>query len=481
MGVALTSTGPGAANAIGGLFEAAFASSPVLMITGQVETTYLGKGRGFLHEAEHQIDMLRAVVRRAETVRRRVDVTDVLAEVISDIHRGRPQPGAIEIPVDLQSAMAEEQPAPTIRTTRAEPSASAIKLASDLLRDGARPLVWAGGGVNTAGAASLLTALAERLGAPVLTSIEGRGSIPEDHELSLGAHSDLAVMDPVIAAADVVLAVGTRFEANTPLHQSLTIPGKLIHLDADAGVIAKMHPTAIALVGDAGIGLERILDQVPEREPSAERLRYLQLAQQARKAADAETREAMGRDFARMMDTMLAVLPRDAVVVKDATVAAFIWANRALGVFEQRTAIRPASMAIGPGLGLALGAAVGTRRTTVVLHGDGGLMLSIGELAAVVDQQVPLVVCVLNDRGYGVLRYIQDLGFGGRRVGVDLATPDFAAVATATGMRSAKVGDPAQFDTIFPEAVNAKVPFLIDIDIRGFAPMSIRSQPTPVR
>ena len=169
------STGPGTLNTVAGLYEAQFASSRVLLITGQVESQYYGKGKGFLHEFERQVDLLRTVTRRVESVRRTQDIGRQLAMVIDDISSGCPQPGAIEIPIDLQYAAAEidlpEPPAPRHGTV----DLAGIRRAADVIRHGERLLIWAGGGVVSANAHAELTALAERLDAPVITTYEGRG------------------------------------------------------------------------------------------------------------------------------------------------------------------------------------------------------------------------------------------------------------------------------------------------------------------
>ena len=190
-----------------------------------------------------------------------------------DITSGRPQPGAVEVPIDLQQATGEVRvgdPAPAV--TQA-PAAAAVERAAELLATATRPLLWAGGGVVSAGAAAELIALAERLGAPVLTSVEGRGAIPEDHPLSIGPHADLSVLDPVIAEADVVLAVGTRFQLGSNVAKALSIPGRLIHLDADPGVIDRFHPVDVAIVGDARLGIQAILDAVPAADDGSRRRR----------------------------------------------------------------------------------------------------------------------------------------------------------------------------------------------------------------
>ncbi len=479
LGVAVTSTGPGAANAMGGLFEAYFASSPVLMITGQVESDSYGRGKGVLHEAESQLSMLRTVTRRSEHVRRHGEIVDVIHHVVADILSGRPRPGAIEIPIDLQYAHGETVVRPPLPVERRAPDEASIGRAVTLVREARRPLIVAGGGAVGGDAGEALVALAERLDAPVLTTIEGRGAIAEDHPLAIGPNTDLSSMDSLWADADVVLAVGTRFQQNNNVHKALTIPGRLVHLDADVETIGRIHPVDVALVGDARLGLEAIidgLDGLSGRGDATPDPAWADGARALRAQAQAETRDSIGPDLESIMDSIRSTLPREAIVAKDATVSAYLWGNRMLPVLAPRTTLRPVSMAIGPGVPLAIGAAVATGRTTVVIQGDGGLMLSLGELAVAVQKELPLVVCVFNDRGYGILRFLQDMTMGGRRTGVELATPDFAALARAVGMQAANVTSAAEFAASFSAAVESRRPWLLDIDLTALAPMQIRPQ-----
>jgi acetolactate synthase-1/2/3 large subunit len=147
-------------------------------------------------------------------------------------------------------------------------------------------------------------------------------------------------------------------------------------------------------------------------------------------------------------------------------------------VYTGRTSLNPASAAIGPGLPLAVGAAVGTGRRTFVMHGDGGIMLTIGELATVAQFALPITVCVFNDRGYGILRGIQSATFNGARNNVDLTTPDFAMLGTSMGIPSRSVGSVEAFDAAFAESVQQDGPMLIEIDLTALEPMDypIRAQ-----
>ena len=480
LGVSLTSTGPGAANAMGALLEAQHASSRVLMLTGQSETRWLGKGRNTIHEHDRQLDMLRTVTRRSERVEHRDDIYATVAAVARDILSGRPRPGSVEIPVDLQYAAGElgqvELRAPVVH----EPDAKAIERAAELLGAAERPLIWAGGGVVSSGSSDLLTELAERLGAPVLTSVEGRGAIAEDHHLALGANGDMALLDSVIAAADVVLAVGTRFQLGSNLQMGLSIPGRLIHLDADPGVIDRFHPVDLGIVGDAGLGLTALLKALAGHTADVDQA-YLAGALQARRQVDIDGAAAMGADMQRVMTAIGDRIGRDEIVVKDSTVAGIVWANRHLPVYTPRTSMRPTSAAIGPALPLAIGASLGTGKRAVVVQGDGGFMLNIAELATAVQEQLSVIVCVFNDRGYGILRYIQDVALQGRRTGVDLHTPDFAMLARSMGMEAWSVATAAEFEAAFESAAGTAGPALIDVDITRFEPMRIVPQSPPAR
>ncbi len=470
LGVVIASTGPGTTNTMTGLFEASFASSPVLLITGQIDSGYLGKGKGFLHEAEQQQRMLSALCRRVETVRRTEDIGRAVIAAAEDIRAGRPQPGAVEIPVDQQYRRAQVQ-IPSLRTgAYYTPDADALSKVAEALSAATRPVLWAGGGVVSSGAGPALTALAERLGAPVVTTVEGRGSIPEDHPLCLGALTTSPQVEDIVSTADVVLAVGTRFQGGATRNWRLSFGGTLAHLDADPAVIGRNYPTALPVVGDARIGLEQLLGLIGGVSTDQEH------AEKARSAAEAARRDArarIGEDYCQIMDAIRRHAPRDSVIVRDATVPAYVWGDRLLPILLPRTSVRPASAAIGPGLPLALGAAAGSGRPAVLIVGDGGFMLHVGELVTAVQHDLPVVICLFNDQGYGVLRGIEARQFEGRNFGVDLTTPDFPALAKSMGVQASRVADPVEFEARFGEAIASGRPVLLDIDMTALSPLSL--------
>ena len=468
LGVAITSTGPGAANAVPGLFEAGFASSRVLMITGQAETTWYGKGKGALHEAENQLDMLRTVCRRVESPRSTQELIPAILGAARDVLTGRPQPAAVEIPIDLQYATMADEAIVFNRPEVIAPESKSLDDAARRIGDAGKRVIWAGGGVISAGASAQLQALAEALQAPVFTSPNGRGAIPEDHPLAMGPLTAQLTMQPIITEADVVIAVGTRFQAGATAMFNLTFPGKLVHIDADPAVIGRNYRADVAVVGDARVALEGILSRL---NAAAGDSVYLANAQAIRDAMRKTIREQIGVDHESIMDCIRELLPRDGNIVRDATVPAYLWGNRLLPILQPNTSLSTTSAAIGPGLPLAIGAAVGTKKKTVVIQGDGGFMLSIGELATAVQYSLPVIVLLFNDKGYGVLRGIQRQRFEGRNIGVELAVPDFVKVADAMGMLGLKAASASEFRSAFTQALTHAGPVLIEIDMLKLVPM----------
>ena len=478
LGVAITSTGPGVTNGMTGLFEAGFASSRVMMITGQIDSGYYGKGKGFLHEAENQLAMLRTLTGRAESVRRPEEIGDTIFRVAQDVSTGRPRPGAVEIPIDFQYAKTDIDIPHVEAWPRRAPDRGAIEAAANLVKGASKVAIWAGGGVLTAGAEGELEQLAEALQAPVFTSSNGRGVLPEDHPLCMGGLTAQPGASQPLEQADVVIAIGTRFQGGSTRNWTLPFSGKLIHIDADPGVVGRNYRVDVPVVSDARLGLATLLKSLDgaRSDPA-----FLADAQQRRDNTRAQIRREIGPDYESIMDTMRELLPRDGNVVRDATVPAYLWGNRLMPILAPRTSLNPTSAAIGPALPLAIGAAIGSGKKTAVIQGDGGFMLNIGELSTAVQYNVPVVTCVFNDRGYGVLRAIEGRTFEGRQFGVELSTPDFVMVANGMGMKAERVESAAGFRDAFARGLSNDGPYLIDIEMTKLTPMAGLGTPPPKR
>jgi len=471
MGVALASTGPGTTNTVTGLYEAAYASSPVLLLTGQAETRYLGKGMGYVHEHEQQQAMLRTVAPHVVSPRHVAELAPAIARVARDMRSGRRQPGAVEVPLDLQYALAADAAVSEGAAALApEPAEAALGSAVDLIQSCRRRLILAGGGVIGGDASGELVELAETLGAPVLTTHNGRGAIPEDHPLALGGHAQNAKLLRECGDAELTIAIGTRFQVGGDgRNRELTPPGRLLHIDVDPATIDRVHRADAAVVGDARATLRALLDNMNARSGDED---YLRRARASRGKLEQAARERIGPDHEGIMELLRASLPRETVVVRDSTIPAYFWANQLLPVYAPRTSISPASGAIGPGLPLALGAAVGTGRRTLVIHGDGGLQLHATELATAARHGIPILVCVFNDGGYGILRFLQRNRFEGRFTDTDLGTVDFARLAESLGVPARRVTCLGELERGLHEALAVDGPFLLDIDQSRLEPIA---------
>jgi acetolactate synthase-1/2/3 large subunit len=470
LGVSVASTGPGTTNCMTGLLEAATASSPVLLITGQVPTSSYGKRRGALHEAERQVDMLRTVARDVASIATVEEIPGRLMDMARAALAGRRQPTAVEIPIDLQYAEAETAIPVASPPQPVGPPEDAVRQAAAILSESRRPLIYAGGGVIGADAADALRTLAERLGAPVLTTVNGRGSLSEDHPLALGTiPARFPQFAELLQKADVMLAVGTRFQGPATASWSLPMPARLLHLDIDPRVIGLNYRTELAMVGDARRGLEslaRHLEPDVFRTDAGHGAWAASLRDRVRDAMRVE----IGPDQAAIMDSIRAVAPPETVIVRDATLAAYLWADRLLPIHLPRTSIRPTTGSIGPGLAFAMGASQAA--PTVLIVGDGGAISALGEIASIAEQGRLLVICLFNDGGYGILRAVQDRRFS-RHAGVDLRTPDFVGLAQSVGMEASRVASAGQFASAFETAMRGFGPTLIEADVAALAPMDL--------
>jgi acetolactate synthase I/II/III large subunit len=233
----------------------------------------------------------------------------------------------------------------------------------------------------------------------------------------------------------------------------------------------------VAVRGDAKTVVQAILRALGEGGPSAEHGWPGRVAE-ATRAARTHLRQVIGAQEG-LLDELAAALPPDAVVVKDSTIPAYTWGNRLLPVSRTRRAVMPNSFAIGLGLAQALGAAAAQQYAAssgpvVLMAGDGGFMLAAPELATLADEQLPVVVIVFCDGGYGILRNIQDKQFGVEtgRIGVDLGSPDFVALAGSLGVPGTKVGASADFGKAVRAALVAGTPYVVEVDLSAIGPMS---------
>ncbi len=455
-GVALVVPGPGLLNAAAGLATAYAASSPVLLVVGQVPIAAIGRKVGVLHELDDQLDALRGVTKWRRAVRDPGEVADAVHEAVARLRSGRPRPVAVEIPPDTLEQEAEVTLPPPAVAARPVPPAADLDRAAALLLGAARPVVYAGGGVHAADAHAALAAVAAHLEAGVIQSAEGKGAVSDASDLSLGAalwrDSPLrAYLD----AADVVLAVGTR------LAVAGLAPGQpVVQIDVDPEEVGRNHAKTLGLVGDARATLEALLDRL-RREPARPSRRAEREAVRAAVAAVARETEPP----AAILQSLRAAIPPDAVVVPDMTQVGYhtrpFWP-----VYHPRTYL---TSSYSGNLGFAFPTALGAKvarpdRAVVSLSGDGGFLFNVQELATAVQHGINVVAVVFNDQAYGNVARDLDEDWGGKFAS-ELHNPDFVRLAESfgvTGWRAAGAGD---VGPLVRRAIDLDRPVLIEVPV----------------
>lgn len=471
LGVVITSTGSGAGNAAGSLVEAWAAGVPVLHLTGEVASKYLGTGRGYIHECKDQLAMMKGCCKEAYRLRKPEQAAAVVRQAIQMAQTAPAGPVSLEIPIDFQSAIVPQSKIEAVQTVRPAEVAPVIPAeVIELLAKSRRPVIWAGGGVITSNASKELTRLAELTGAAVITSQSGKGSIPEDHPQCIGHFAAYEAVKELLKNADLLVSVGVRFRGNETSNWKVTAPETHISIDADWTAFNRNYEVTHGLLGDAKPILNA-LNEALQAKGTAPDAAYLAEVKSVREQVRATLRATLG-PYEAIVDGMRRVLPKDAILVRDVTVPANVWGSRLFDIYEPRTSIHASGGGIGQGLPMALGAQLGQPdRVVVLMAGDGGFMLNVGEMPVAVQENLPLIVLLFDDQGYGVLRNIQSAAYG-RQVAVDLVSPDFVMLAKAMGYEASRIGSPEEFVTELEAAVAMRKPTMIVIDMNAVGPMA---------
>ena len=426
-GVYLTSTGPGAFNSLAALSEADASSAPVLHLTSQIPTDLVGAGRGYLHESRGQSQAFAAVSRFHARPTTPEALVAAIAEAFAHMALD-PGPVTIEVATDVMAAPAPEGALPVARVALPGPDPEAVARVRAMLDEASAPIVWAGGGARRS--ADEVQALAEALDAPVLTTYNGKGTLPTGHPLHAGSSVEEPSMRHLVERADLCLALGTRFSQETTANWTLPIPEALVHVDLDAGRFGRTYQAAEGSSRTSASSAGRS-STVGVSAGSRDGEAAVRAAMQGRTA---EVAAQGAPDEVELMHALHDALPEDAIVIADMTVCAY-WAALYLDGKRPGSFVYPASGALGCGVPLALGtAAAHPDRPTVAIVGDGGFLMGGHELLTAAAEGLPFVTLVVNDSAYGILRNYQETMFG-RTVAVELNAPDFAGLAAACGVR----------------------------------------------
>lgn len=463
-GGCLTIAGPGATNALTGLITAHAESSPVLMITTEIEKRLIGQDRGVSHEIKQQLDIFRAALVSAVRAATVPAIPRAIHQALATMRRGRPRPTYVEVPWDVLGEQSEAEAGRPLPVEKPAGDLDAIETAARLLERAERPLIFSGLGTLRSGATHELRQVAEILQCPVVTTASSKGGLPEDHPLALGAGVGRnTVLTDALAEADVVLAVGTSFDGWSMQGWTLKIPGRIIRIDIAAEQLSKNYLAEVAIHGDAKLVLTRLSSALSPRLQ-----RDSGYAKELKAAADAARSavEARGDAGSRVVQQLQAVLPREAIIAVDTTMV-LQWIAWNFEIYEPNTLLLPWNSAT---LGFALPAALGAQvahpeRAVVALVGDGGFLFTGQELATAAQHDLPVVTIVFNNQTHGSIKKQQASSFGGRYLGVDLAGPDFVAFAEALGVRGVRVTSLDILGDQVREALESGRPRLLEVPL----------------
>jgi acetolactate synthase-1/2/3 large subunit len=460
LGVALVTTGPGAANTLAATGEAMASGSPVLVIATDIPTILRRPGvyRGVLHETRDQTAMFVPVTMRASIVAAAGELGAAVVESAAVALQAPSGPVYLGIPTDL---LVREAPAdqPVLREPARGPAPEqdALDGAARLLSGASRPLIWAGGGALRAGAGEAVGELARTLAAPVLTTYMSRGLLAVDHPCTVPGPVHAPVVGALWDRADVVLAVGTDFDGMMTQNWLMPAPPALIAVNVDPADASKNYRPQLLLAGDARDVLESLLPRVrPRGDLDALRAELQSIGAAVRRAIVEEDPHA-----AAFLASMASVLPPEAVVVADMCIPGY-WLAGFRQVPLPRTLAYPVGWGtLGFGFPASIGASLAGAGPVVCVTGDGGFMFACGELATVAQEALALTVVLVDDGGYGMLRFDQRQA-GEEPFGVDLVRPDFVALAAAFGVRGTAVdGFGPAFEAALARAVRSERPELI--------------------
>ncbi|WP_211474711.1 thiamine pyrophosphate-binding protein [Collimonas humicola] len=464
LGVCLTSTGTAAGNAAGAMVEALTAGTPLLHLTGQIETPYLDQSLSYIHEAPDQLSMLKAISKAAFRVRS-VDTAISTVKLAVQTALTPPMgPVSVEIPIDIQAAMiampSDLRPLPIPGNA---PSAHALdELAARLLK-ATRPMLWLGGGARHA--SKQVKRLLD-LGFGIVSTTQGRGIVPEDDPRSLGAFNLHKPVENFYQTCDAVLVVGSRLRGNETLKYELKLPQARYRIDADPAAEGRCYNSDYFVCGDAALALDGLADRLQAMQVDPGLIGDLQ---KARESAVHSLVDGLG-PYSALVEQLQAAAGRNFNWVRDVTVSNSTWGNRYLRIFDPLAGVHALGGGIGQGLAMGIGAAVGAAVTasgkkTFCLAGDGGFILNLGELATAVQERADMVIVLMNDQSYGVIKNIQDAQYGGRRHYVELHTPDYALLSQSLQLRHVRISKLSDLESGLRAALSETGPFLLEIDM----------------
>ncbi len=467
-GVCLVTSGPGVTNAITGVATAYADSIPIMALTGQVAAPLLGTG------AFQEVDafsLMMPITKYNYRILEPEQLTRAVDEGWKVMQNGRPGPVHIDLPVDVMNMETDESwLSEKYEPRKVDTDTSQLIAAITAIKNAKKPVIMAGGGVIGSNSSSLLIQLAEMIGAPVVTPLMGIGSIPFDHPLylgTLGMHGNLAALD-AIKNADLVIAIGTKFSDRTYCPATSVSRGcKIIQIDIDPTEFNKHNAPAINLMADVNFALHLIiggLDDTPVK-PNPE---WIATATEFKKKCDSCVIDINEEVIVpqKIMHEINKILDDDMIVTTDVGQNQ-MWAMHHLNIKNPRQFISSGNLGtMGFGFPAALGAKIACPdKKVLAITGDGGFMMVMQELATSISNDIPVVVCLLNNGWLGMVKQWQKLFWNARYSGTSLVgtNPDFVKLAESFGAYGIRVTKPEEIEVALKQAFANDKTTIIDI------------------
>jgi acetolactate synthase I/II/III large subunit len=450
--------GPGVLNAGAAMLTALGSNEPVLCLTGQVPSAFIGQGRGHLHEMPDQLATLRTFVKWAERIEYPDAAPAMVSRAFQEMLSGRRGPVALEMPWDVFTQRAEVGPSKPFDLLPAPlPDSDRIKAAARLIADSKTPMIFVGSGAIHA--RDEILELAELIDAPVVAFRSGRGIVSNSHELGL----TMAAAYRLWPQTDLMIGIGSRMELPTTFRWPFRPDGlKSVRIDIDPAEMRRLTVDA-PVVADAQAGTRELVAAVRKQGYSKSHGRSAVIRE-----ASAAALQEIQRVQPQMtyLNILREVLPPNAIVTDELSQVGFTaWFG--FPIYEPRTFITSGYQGtLGSGFPTALGAKVANpERPVVAITGDGGFMFGVQELATAVQFNIGVVTLVFNNNAYGNVRRDQIERFDGRVVASDLVNPDFVKLAESFGVRAFRVTSPDHLRPALEKALAYNGPSLIAIDV----------------
>ena len=460
-GVVFATSGPGATNLITGIATAYLDSTPLVAITGNVTTSLIGK------DSFQEVDITGVTmpITKHNYIVKNVDrLADIVKEAFVIANTGRPGPVLIDIPKDIQMAVTEYNPAPIEKQGKVYNNGKeAFIKALDIIEKSKKPFIYAGGGVVISDASEELALFAERIDAPIGSSMMGLSAIDADNPRFLGMtgmHGRFAA-SKVMSESDLIIAIGTRFSDRATGNKKEFCKGrKIIHIDIDPAEIGKNVPVYVSLIGDVKTILRKLLERVTELSKPDWRKKV----EEIKNCPDSHLEMDKSRlNPQTIIESVNKITDKDTLIATDVGQHQ-MWTAQYYKFAKPRTFITSGGLGtMGFGLGAAVGACIGTGRKTVLFTSDGCFHMNMNELCTAVTYKLPIVIVLFNNNALGMVRQWQTLFFEKRYSNTTLnRKTNYIALAEAFGAKAKKITDINEIDDTLKWAFSQQGPVLIE-------------------